>query len=255
MTSPGSKVEVRAVAKSFDNTEPVVRGLNLSIVPGEVVALVGKSGTGKTTILRMIAGLESPTAGQILIDGNVVVQPSAGLGYLVQDYSHALFPWLRVEGNLRLALLSTSIPTPEWPHRISDVLNKVGLGGTERHFPWQLSGGMQQRVALARALVREPKLLLLDEPFASVDAMIRLELEDLTSHLVRGLGITALLVTHDIDEAVYMADRVITLGGNPSTICSDTAIPFGENRSHAETRASPAFVSLRIQVYESLTIG
>lgn len=254
MTSPGSRVELGAVVKSFSNAEPVVCGINLTIVPGEFVALVGKSGTGKTTILRMIAGLESPTEGQILIDGNIVSQPSAGLGYLVQDYSHALFPWLRIERNLRLALLSTSIPKPEWPHRTSDVLGQVGLEDHERHFPWQLSGGMQQRVALARALIREPRLLLLDEPFASVDAMIRLELEDLTRHLVRELGITALLVTHDIDEAVYMADRVITLGGKPSTICSDTAIPLGENRSHAETRASPTFVSLRRQVHDSLTI-
>jgi NitT/TauT family transport system ATP-binding protein len=255
VTSAGSRVELGAVVKSFGNADPVVCGLSLTIVPGEFIALVGKSGTGKTTILRMIAGLESPTEGQILIDGNIVSQPSAGLGYLVQDYSHALFPWLRVERNLRLALLSTSIPKPEWPHRISDVLRKVGLEGNERHFPWQLSGGMQQRVALARALIREPRLLFLDEPFASVDAMIRLELEDLTRHLVRELGITALLVTHDVDEAIYMADRVITLGGKPSTICSDTRIPLGKNRTHAETRASKTFVGLRTKVYESLTMG
>jgi NitT/TauT family transport system ATP-binding protein len=253
MTDKGSRVLLAGIGKSYPNSPSILADLDLDVSPGEIIAVVGKSGSGKTTLLRMIAGLDFPTEGSLSIDGKTISKPSRSLGYLVQDYSHSLFPWLRVAGNLRLALIDTNVRKAEWAGKVTKVLQRVGLAGTERLFPWELSGGMQQRVALARALLREPRLLLLDEPFASVDAIIRLELEDLTRQIVREAGMTAILVTHDIDEAIYMADRVLILSGRPARFTGSHSVGLGEPRIQSMARSTTIFGKLRKQIYESLS--
>lgn len=245
-------VRVRGLGKSYDSGKWAIRGVDLEVEPGEFVAVVGASGAGKSTLLRLIAGLESPTEGSVEVNGSTVTEPIESLGYIVQDYSQSLFPWLRVSGNLRLALLDSGLPRSQWSAEIDGVLASVRLDGVQRKYPWQLSGGMQQRVALARALLRRPKLLLLDEPFASVDAFIRYELEDLTREIVRRDTITTIMVTHDIDEAIYLADRVVMVSGDPSQISGDIAVTLTEPRTQTHTRQDPQFLALREKLYLAL---
>jgi NitT/TauT family transport system ATP-binding protein len=251
----GYTVTCSTVSKSFgDGSESrtVLTNVTGEIRSGEFLVLCGRSGVGKSTLLRLIAGLEHPTTGEVRIDDKVVDGPSKGLGYVVQDYTNSLFPWMSVKNNLRIALSSKKMTKANKTQAIHDALHSVGLAGFEKHYPWQLSGGMQQRVALARALVTEPRLLLMDEPFASVDAHIRLELEDLASRLVRDAGITTVFVTHDIDEAVYLADTIWVLAGNPATLVEEIGVPLGHDRNQRETRSLPQFLAVRDHLFSVL---
>jgi NitT/TauT family transport system ATP-binding protein len=248
----GSRVTLRSVSKSYSSKSHVLANLSVIVEPGEFVSIIGRSGVGKSTLLRMVAGLETPTEGSVLIDENEVHGPSGRLGYLVQNYSQSLFPWLTVQGNLKLALHDQGLSSGRAREKIADVMAAVKLDGEVEKYPWQLSGGMQQRVALARALLREPALLLLDEPFASVDALVRLELEDLTRTLVKERSITAILVTHDVEEAIYMADRVIVMAGSPAQIAADHPTRMGDLRHQLSTRDSQNFVSLKSELLSSL---
>lgn len=248
----GSRVTLSSVSKSYSLQSPVLANLSVIVEPGEFVSIIGRSGVGKSTFLRMIAGLETPSAGSVLIDENEVQGPSGRLGYLVQNYSQSLFPWLTVQGNLKLALHDQRLSSERAREKIVDVMAAVRLNSEVDKYPWQLSGGMQQRVALARALLREPALLLLDEPFASVDALVRLELEDLTRTLVKQRSITAMLVTHDVEEAIYMSDRVLVMAGSPAQIAADHPTRMGDLRHQFSTRDSKHFVSLKSELLRSL---
>lgn len=226
---------------------PVVADVTFAVQRGEFVSIVGRSGAGKSTLLRCMAGLQRPTRGQVEIEGRRIDGPPAQLALVFQDYSRSLLPWMSVRANVELPLRDR-VPRPEREARAARALGSVGLEGTERRYPWQLSGGMQQRVAIARALAYEPTVLLMDEPFAAVDAQTRADLEDLVIGIQRDFNLTAVFVTHDIDEAVYLADRVIVLSGAPTTVDEIVSIPLGRVRDQLETKSQPAFVEARARV-------
>lgn len=230
-------------------THLAVDGISLKAEKGEIVSIVGASGCGKSTVLRCIAGLQRPTRGTIRVNGAVVgaVVPE-GLAVVFQDYSRSLYPWLSVRDNVALPLVRTQASRAQRRRTAEDALEAVGLGGTGHRYPWQLSGGMQQRVAIARAIACAPVLLLMDEPFGSVDAQTREDLEDLVLRLRRDREMTILLVTHDIDESVYTGDRVIVMNGTPGRVSADLAVQLPQPRDQIATKELPAFVNLRAEV-------
>jgi NitT/TauT family transport system ATP-binding protein len=215
---------------------------------GEFVSIVGHSGVGKSALIRCIAGRQRPTAGQVQVAGMLVTAPPATLALVSQDYSRTLMPWLRVDGNVRLPLRGRGIRRAEQDERVVEALAQVGLSEVARAYPWQLSGGMQQRVAIARALAYRPRVLLMDEPFASVDAQTRADLEALALQLQRDLGITVLLVTHDVDESVYLSDRVVVIGGSPAGVQTVVPVPLGRDRDQLATKSTPVFLDCRATV-------
>lgn len=219
--------------------------VSFTVGKGEFVCIVGPSGAGKTTLLRCISGLASPSAGSVLFEGRALDRVPEELGLVFQDYGRSLYPWLTNGRNVALPLAARGFPKARRADRVSESLASVGLGHVEKKYPWELSGGMQQRVAIARALSYQPELLLMDEPFASVDAQTRFDLEDLTLRVRRELGITVVLVTHDIDEAIYLSDRIVVLSKNPSVVKEIVEVPLGEERSQVETRSSDEFLALR----------
>lgn len=230
--------------------ERVILGsVDIDIAAGEYVSIVGPSGSGKTTVLRCIAGLLAPTAGEVEIGGHRVAGTTPeNLAVVFQDYSRSLLPWLTIASNVTLPLRGKGIPKHEREARAEEALEAVGLAGTRRQYPWQLSGGMQQRVAIARALAYRPQVLLMDEPFASVDAQTRSDLEDLVLSLRKQYDMTVVSVTHDIDEAIYMSDRVIVLGGSPASVAHTITVDLGADRDQIITKADPRFAELRGQV-------
>ena len=226
----------------------ILTGIDIEVHEGEFVTIVGPSGTGKSTLLRCAAGFVKPTKGAVTVLGRAVDGIPADMAVVFQDYSRSLFPWMRVARNVDFPLRATGVPRAERHKRVSESLAAVGLAGSERKYPWQLSGGMQQRVAIARALASQPRILLMDEPFASVDAQTRAELEDLTLSVRDQFGITVILVTHDIDESVYLSDRVIVLHGSPARIAHDIPVRLPHPRSQIATRSNSGFVELRTEV-------
>ncbi len=244
-------VELSGVSKRFgdDGSGPLIlEALDLTVRREEYVSIVGPSGSGKSTVLRCIAGLLSPSSGEVRFEGIAVQGPPPSLAVVFQDYSRSLQPWLTIEGNVTLPLRGKVESKAERAERAEEALSAVGLAHTLRQYPWQLSGGMQQRVAIARALAYRPKVLLMDEPFASVDAQTRSDLEDLLLALRRRFAITVVSVTHDIDEAVYMSDRVVVLGGRPANVVRDFAIDLGVDRDQITTKSDPRFAELRAGV-------
>jgi NitT/TauT family transport system ATP-binding protein len=226
-----------------------IDNITLDVKQREFVSIVGPSGCGKTTLLKTICGLLSPSAGSVTLDGKLVTTPPPEMVLVFQDYARSLFPWLTVEGNVRFPLKKKNLAAAESKRAVGEALAAVGLDRFVKQYPWQLSGGMQQRVAIARAVAFRPEILLLDEPFASVDALARAELEDLTLRLRDEFGITMLLVTHDIDEAVYLSDRVFVLSPPPSVVVREFAIPLGPTRDQETTRSDPRFLSLRNEIH------
>jgi NitT/TauT family transport system ATP-binding protein len=217
----------------------------------EFVTVVGPSGCGKTTLLKIIAGLIEPSAGRATFAGTAVAGPMPAMALVFQDYSRSLFPWMTVRKNVMLPLKSGS--KSERERLVGESLDAVGLMDFVNHYPWQLSGGMQQRVAIARALASRPRLLLLDEPFASVDAQTRADLEDLVLRIHGEFAVTTLLVTHDIDESVYMSDRVIILSSHPSYVQEVLTIDLPRPRTQECTKVTPEFARLRTHVYREIT--
>ena len=220
---------------------------------GEFVCIVGPSGCGKTTLLRAATGLLLASGGEVRRDGQVVSQPSREVAFVFQDYGRALLPWRTVEGNISLALEAAAIPADERPARIAGVLAKVGLAQHAYKFPAQLSGGMQQRVQIARCLAQKPQLLMMDEPFGALDALTRQSLQDELARLVRDEGLTVLFVTHDLEEAIYLGDRVIALQANPGPSRPSLArmidVPIPRPRDQLSTKEHPEFLRLRRELF------
>jgi NitT/TauT family transport system ATP-binding protein len=229
-------------------------GVSLRVADGELVSIVGPSGCGKSTLLRCVAGLITPASGAVVLDGAPVDRVPDGLAVVFQDYSRSLLPWLSVQDNVGLPLRKRSggragrTARAERREVAARALETVGLAGAGTRYPWQLSGGMQQRVAIARALACDPALLLMDEPFGSVDAQTREDLEDLILAVRRQRDITILLVTHDIDESVYVGDRVVVLTRGPGRVRADLPVDLPAPRDQISTRELPAFVHLRASV-------
>jgi NitT/TauT family transport system ATP-binding protein len=232
-----------------------IANLTFSVAQGEFVSIVGPSGAGKSTLLRILAGLMRSTEGTITLDGVRVSSVPEGMAMVFQDYSRSLLPWLTVEKNVAFPLGQLKLSPAERAERVRDGLESVGLPGHGARYPWQLSGGMQQRVAIARALAYRPTLLLMDEPFASVDAQTRSELEDLVLGIRKDHAMTILFVTHDIDESVYLADRVLVLSRPPARLLADVAIPLPSPRDQIVTRENPTFIALRGRVARMIRSG
>lgn len=229
-----------------------IADVSFSVEEHEFLSVVGPSGCGKTTLLKCMSGLLPPTVGETRLRGEVVTQPPREMAIVFQDYSRSLLPWLTVGSNIALPLRK-KLGKREREAATNRAIDAVGLSKFGKHYPWQLSGGMQQRVAIARALAYEPTVLLLDEPFASVDAQTRVELEDLVLRLREDFDITIVLVTHDIDEAVYMSNRVIVLTRQPSVVLETLAVDLPWPRDQVDTKVLPEFGEIRAHVYNEIT--
>jgi NitT/TauT family transport system ATP-binding protein len=241
-------LEVTDVGHRFGSgprAQPAIDRVSFTVSEGELVCIVGPSGCGKSTLLRSVAGLLHPTFGSVRLHGDQVDGVPGDLAVVFQDYSRSLYPWLRVLANVQFPLVSRGLSRSARRARAREALDWVGLSAHARKYPWELSGGMQQRVALARALAYRPALMLMDEPFASVDAQTRADLEDLLLRVRQEHNTTILLVTHDIDESVYLGDRVLVLSGSPGTVIADLQVNLPAERDQINTRASDEFVKLR----------
>ncbi|HWL78149.1 ABC transporter ATP-binding protein [Microbacterium sp.] len=248
-------LSVRGVQKIYSTPTggvEAVRNLTFDLRKGEFACLVGPSGSGKTTLLKCISGLLAPTSGEVVLDGKVVDGPPRNMALVFQEYGRSLYPWLRVADNVEMPLKVARVPKDERRRRVEEALEAVGLAHVPTSYPWQLSGGMQQRVAIARAIAYQPEVLLMDEPFAAVDAQTRADLEDLVRSVWAKLGLTILFVTHDIDESVYLGERVIVLSSSPTVILEDLKVDLPEHRDQLETRSDARFVELRHHVYEQI---
>ncbi|MCU1409729.1 MAG: cmpD 2 [Rhodoglobus sp.] len=228
----------------------VLADIDFEVERGKFVCIVGPSGVGKTTLLRCLAGLQRSSSGSVSLSGREMTEPLPGVALVFQDYSRSLMPWSSVVHNVELPLRANGASRGAARTEALRALALVGLDEVAAGmYPWQLSGGMQQRVAIARALAYRPTLLLMDEPFASVDAYTRADLEDLMLRLQRELQLTVILVTHDIDEAVYLSDQVIALNGRPATVAEIVDVPLGADRDQVATKSTPEFAELRARVH------
>jgi NitT/TauT family transport system ATP-binding protein len=240
-------LELARLSHVYPGGHAAVDQLSFTVDAGELACIVGPSGCGKSTLLRAIAGLLAPGGGSVLLHGSPVRGVPGDLAVVFQDYSRSLFPWLTVQSNVEFPLRGRTTRA-ERRELARAALAQVGLAAAAHKHPRQLSGGMQQRVDLARALAYRPALLLLDEPFASVDAQTRFELEDLLLRVHAEQGTTMLLVTHDIDEAVYLGDRVLVLSPTPARLLADIPVHLPASRDQITTRESETFVELRSEV-------
>jgi len=236
-------------------TVEAIRDVSFSVSQGELVCIVGPSGAGKTTLLKCIAGLLAPSSGEIVLEGQPVVEPPPAMAVVFQEYGRSLFPWMTVHDNVALPIKHKKLDASRREDLVRDALAAVDLKGVEGAYPWQLSGGMQQRVAIARAVAYEPHVLLMDEPFAAVDAQTRADLEDLIRVLWRRLRVTVLFVTHDIDESVYLGQRVLVMSHAPTVIMEDVAIDLPDERTQLETRSMARFGELRKHIYSKIQLA
>jgi sulfonate transport system ATP-binding protein len=242
-------LSLRGVDKSYNVNGvrlPVLHQISLELASGKFLAVLGASGCGKSTLLRLIVGLDAEFDGSILVHGARVAEPGPDRGIVFQD--HRLFPWLTVAENIGLGLDARSLSATEKTRRIAAQINLVGLEGFQSAYPHQLSGGMAQRVAIARALVSQPKLLVLDEPFGALDALTRIKMQQEVLRIWQSEGTTTLLVTHDIDEAIYLGDQVVVMSPRPGRIQRVLAIELNRPRD----RNSAAFAQLRKSIFEEL---
>lgn len=245
-------LDVRKLRKVYEGggrSVEAVRDLTFTVGTGELVCIVGPSGAGKTTLLRCVAGLLNCTSGEVVLEGEQVTGPPPGMAVVFQEYGRSLFPWMTVWQNVERPLKEKKVPKAERRRLVRESLEAVGLAEVHGAHPWQLSGGMQQRVAIARAVAYEPHMLLMDEPFAAVDAQTRADLEDLVRALWKRLGVTVLFVTHDIDESIYLGRRVIVLSNSPTVVLEEVAIDLPDERDQLTTRSDPRFAELRTHIY------
>jgi len=249
-------IAVRGVHKVYighGRTTNALGGVEMEIVRGSFVSIVGPSGCGKSTLLQIMAGLVPATGGEVSLEGRRVVEPPPEIIYVFQQYTRSLYPWKTVAGNVAYGLENRGgLSREQIAARTREYIGLVKLDGFERHYPWQLSGGMQQRVAIARALACRPDVLLMDEPFSSVDALTRVGLQELVMRLWRELGLTVIFVTHDTDEAVYLSSRVIALSKPPAVVRVDLAIELPHPRDQITTRELPLYLNYRHQLLAQL---
>jgi len=250
-------LEVEALSKSYrqigGESTLAIGEISFQVEKGEFVSLVGPSGCGKTTLLMCIAGLIPASSGMVKVNGAGISGPPKNLVLVFQEYNRSLFAWRSVLGNVLFGLEVRGKLSSEAEDRARHLIGLVGLEGFERHYPWELSGGMQQRVAIARALAYGPEVLLMDEPFGSVDALTRLELEDTLLKLWQELKTTILFVTHDIEEAIYLSDRICLLSRRPSRVVRGIEIRLERPRNQLATRADRRFVELRNDIYKQIS--
>ncbi|MGO4716202.1 ABC transporter ATP-binding protein [Bradyrhizobium sp. 2TAF24] len=241
---------------AFDNVtialggRPIIHDLSLAVEPGEFVCIIGASGCGKTTALRLAAGLYRPTGGAVRVSGEPMDGPRRDVAIVFQDYGKALLPWRTAAGNVSLALEAAGVAGAERPARIATLLAKVGLPDHGAKYPSEMSGGMQQRLQIARCLAQEPVVLLMDEPFGALDAMTRQGLQDEVLSLVAASGATVIFVTHDLEEAIYLGDRVIGLLPHPGRIGINVKVDLPRPRDQLATREMPEFLRLRRELFD-----
>jgi sulfonate transport system ATP-binding protein len=249
MTQAGT-LEIQHLSKSYavkNGNLAVLEDVSLTIAPGEFVSIVGSSGCGKSTLLRLIVGLEDEYQGQVLLDGERIVGTSLRRGIVFQE--HRLFPWLTVEGNIQLGLLNAELTPGQKRQAVREHIALVGLDGFEKSYPHQLSGGMAQRVAIARALVSKPEILLLDEPFGALDALTRAYLQQELHRIWQAEGITMILVTHDVEEALYLGDKVVVMEPRPGRIRRIVPVEL----VHPRERTGLDFSALKQHVLEAFS--
>ena len=249
----GNQLSIREVSRTFvspggQRTQALLP-VDFEVRKNDFVTILGPSGCGKSTLLRIVAGLDFPTSGQVLLDGARITGPGADRGVVFQSYT--LFPWLTVEQNIRFGLRERGVSEAVQKERSDFFIAKVGLRGFEQHYPKQLSGGMQQRTAIARALANDPKMLLLDEPFGALDNQTRVLMQELLLGIWEQAQKTVLFVTHDIDEAIFMASRVVVFTARPGRIKSEIAVPF-EHPRHYTLKTTPEFMAIKARLTEEI---
>ena len=239
---------IRGVERRFDTTL-ALQATDLDVAENDFITILGPSGCGKSTLLRIVAGLDVPTAGEVLLDGRRIDGPGADRGMVFQSYT--LFPWLNVLDNVCFGLRERGLPRDQQLHLAHGFIEQVGLKGFERHFPKQLSGGMQQRTAIARALANDPRMLLMDEPFGALDHQTRELMQELLLGIWERQRKTVLFVTHDIDEAVFMGSRVVVMSARPGRIKLDRVVPLPHPR-HYSVKTTPGFAALKAELTEQV---
>ena len=248
-----SQLSIQGVSRTFTSAKGVATQallpVDFEVRENDFVTILGPSGCGKSTMLRIVAGLDSPTSGRVLLDGRPVEGPGADRGMVFQSYT--LFPWLTIEQNIRFGLRERGMPEAQQKERAAYFIAKVGLRGFEQHFPKQLSGGMQQRTAIARALANDPKILLMDEPFGALDNQTRVLMQELLLGIWESERKTVLFVTHDIDEAIFMANRVAVFSARPGRIKTELAVDLPHPR-HYTIKTSPEFMDLKARLTEEI---
>jgi NitT/TauT family transport system ATP-binding protein len=248
----GHLLEIRNVGKTYGSGPKATHAIDdvsFAVEDREFVCVVGPSGCGKTTLLKCVGGLLRPSKGQVLLRGKPVTSPPEEMALVFQEYGRSLMPWASVRNNVLLPLRHKALRRKERRALVEEALDAVGLTRFIDHYPWQLSGGMQQRVAIARALAYQPSILLMDEPFASVDAQTRADLEDLVLRVREEFAVTILFVTHDIDESVYLSDRVVVLTQAPTEVKEIAEVDLPFPRDQIATKELPDFTQLRGHIY------
>jgi len=241
---------VRGVERRFDTTL-ALQATNLDVAENDFVTILGPSGCGKSTLLRIVAGLDHPTAGEVMLDGRRIEGPGADRGMVFQSYT--LFPWLTVLDNVCFGLAERGLPRAQQLDIAHGFLAKVGLKGFDKHYPKQLSGGMQQRTAIARALANDPRMLLMDEPFGALDHQTRELMQELLLGIWEEQRKTVIFVTHDIDEAVFMGSRVLVMSARPGRIKLDREVAISHPR-HYSIKTTPAFSELKAELTEQVRV-
>jgi NitT/TauT family transport system ATP-binding protein len=253
-------LEIEGLRKSYQRERQddlvALRDISFSVDKGQFISVVGPSGCGKTTLLSCIAGLRAKSGGRVMLYGEEVRTPPKAMALIFQEYGRTLLPWRRVLPNVTFGMENRpEIPRGEYEARAREALAHVALAGYADAYPWQLSGGQQQRVAIARGLANGADILLMDEPFASVDAQTRGDLEDLLLRVWEEYSRTILFVTHDIEEAIYMADRVIVLSAPPCVVLQDIPIELARPRNQITTREHPTFLDYRRTIHRLLGLS